>query len=132
VLHSIKNLSFECGDFKDINSSFDVVTSTLVCHHLGDEEIVLFLKKASVNANQAVIINDLHRHWIACQLFALSAPLLFKNRLISHDGLISIQRSFIRKDWESYLTSAKIAPASWSINWFWAFRWIVMINSTNT
>lgn len=107
--------------------SFDVVTSTLVCHHLSDEEIIGFIKKSVQVAKEAVIINDLHRHLLAtCGFFAL-APLFFSNRLIFHDGLISIKRAFKRKDWIEYLLAADIPPHAWSLTWHPFFRWILII-----
>lgn len=107
--------------------SFDVVTSTLVCHHLTDEQIIEFIKKSVKVAKKAVIINDLHRHPLAsCSFFAL-APLCFRNRLIFHDGLLSIKRAFKRKEWIGYLQAAGIPQHAWSLSWHPFFRWILII-----
>lgn len=112
--------------------SFDVVTSTLVCHHLSDDEIISFLKRAYAIAKEAVIINDLHRHLLARIGFAAIAPLLFNNRLIKHDGSLSIQRAFTRRDWLAYLQAAHIPLDRCSITWHWAFRWLVFIHPLPT
>lgn len=107
--------------------SFDVVTSTLVCHHLSDEAIVDFIRRSVQVATQAVIINDLHRHFLASSGFLALAHLFFRNRLIFHDGPISIERAFKRKDWQAYLQAADIPEDSWSLSWHPFFRWILVI-----
>jgi len=127
--HNIKlpNLSFELRTNPTLSEpakGFDVVTATLLCHHLNDHELVDFFKAAHSIARQAVIINDLHRHPLAYALFWLVSP-LFNNRLIRYDGLLSIKRSFTRKELISYLEVAGIAPDAYSITWYWAFRWII-------
>lgn len=106
--------------------SFDVVSSTLVCHHLSDAEIIDFIKRSLEVAREAVIINDLHRHLLAtCSFFAI-AP-CFRNRLIFHDGLLSIKRAFKRKDWLFYLQAAGVPSHAWSLSWHCLFRWILII-----
>ena len=92
-----------------------------------DEEIIDFFKRASRIAKKAIIINDLHRHSLAVGSFALLAPILFRNRLISHDGVLSVQRSFVRDDWMNYLEKSGLLTSKWKISWKWAFRWILHI-----
>lgn len=116
-------------DLKYLPDQFDVITATLVCHHLSDEELINFLKFAYKKASQAIILNDLHRSLTASLGFGLLAPLLFRNRLIIQDGSLSIKRGFIRRDWISYLTAAEIPLERCSITWHWAFRWIIRIDT---
>lgn len=111
----------------DLGMSFDVITSTLVCHHLAEDALVDFLKQAYQIANQAVIINDLHRHRFAEIGFSFLSRLFFRNRLIIHDGLLSIKRAFTRQEWFNYLQAAEIPLHKCSISWHWPFRWIVFI-----
>lgn len=111
------------------NQPFDVVTSTLVCHHLSDEELISFLQQACRIAKQAVILNDLHRQPLATIGFSVLVPLFFRNRLIWHDGLLSIRRAFTQKEWWSYIEAAGIDKRYCHISWHWAFRWIVMIDT---
>lgn len=115
------------AELNEPSKSFDVVTSTLVCHHLTDEQIIEFIKKSVKVAKKAVIINDLHRHLLASCSFFVLAPLCFRNRLITHDGLISIKRAFKRKDWNDYLQKAAIPPHAFSLSWHPFFRWILII-----
>lgn len=126
------NLSFECPASVELNylpNSFDVVTATLVCHHMKDLEIIKFLKDAYIIANKKVIINDLHRSRLAYSGFWITTP-FFNNRLITHDGLLSIKRSFKRGEWIKYLEAAEIPLKNCLITWNWAFRWVIEIDAT--
>jgi 2-polyprenyl-3-methyl-5-hydroxy-6-metoxy-1,4-benzoquinol methylase len=126
----LENVSFTLSPSAELNyppASFDIVTSTLVCHHLDDESLVKMIKRSVQIAKQAVILNDLHRHPLALAGFAALVPFLFPNRLVWHDGLLSIRKSFTRTDWEGLLKKAEIPPHRYSITWHWPFRWIVKI-----
>ena len=105
--------------------SVDVILTTLVCHHLDDDDLVVFLRDAYQAARIKVIINDLHRHSAAYWLYYCISPWLFRNRLITHDGLISIQRSFRRAEWHKLLARAGIKHAQ--IKWQFPFRWSVIL-----
>ena len=127
---SVSNVEFcvpPAAQLCEAPKSVDVITSTLVFHHLSDEEIIDFLQKSVSVAREAVIINDLHRHFLASLSFGAIAPVCFPNRLIFNDGLLSIKRAFTRKDWLYYFQAAGIPSHAWSVSWHWAFRWIVMI-----
>lgn len=127
---SLPNVQFFVPDTPqlDVTTPFDIVTSTLVCHHLSDKELVSFLQQACQIAKQAIILNDLHRHPLASIGFAAVVPLFFRNRMIWHDGLLSIRRSFTRQEWKNFLTAAAIDESDYTISWHWAFRWIIMID----
>lgn len=125
------NAQFLVSPFCELDNSFqfDVIITTLVCHHLPDQELLSFLQQACKRANKALIINDLHRHPLAIIGFATIAPLFFRNRLIQHDGLLSIRRSFTRQDWKTLLNAIAIDENYYTITWHWAFRWIVIIDT---
>jgi 2-polyprenyl-3-methyl-5-hydroxy-6-metoxy-1,4-benzoquinol methylase len=112
-------------EFKLTQESIDIILLTLVCHHLEDEELIEFLKNAVNASRMALIINDLHRNSIAYWFYKLLSPIIFKNRLITHDGLISIQRSFTRKDLKYLLHEANIK--NYQIKWCFPFRWSVLV-----
>jgi 2-polyprenyl-3-methyl-5-hydroxy-6-metoxy-1,4-benzoquinol methylase len=129
----IQNLQFKVSSFSqlpDSFKSFDVVTATLVCHHFSDEEIIDFLKQSYLLANKAIILNDLHRHVVSEIGFSTLSPIFFPNRLILHDGLLSIKKGFKRSDWIHYIEAAHIPLHQCSITWHWAFRWIIFINTS--
>ncbi len=116
----------------ELPKSYDVIIATLVCHHLPDDILIDFLRRASIVARQKIIINDLQRHVAAYTLFKLISPLCFRNRLVRHDGPLSIKRAFTKKEWLHYLAHAGISPECFDIKWRWAFRWLVEIDCTKT
>lgn len=130
----LKNVRFEVPPSNQLSylpNSFDVVTSTLVCHHLQEDALIAFLKKSYLIAKKTLLINDLHRHWLAYLAFALIAKPVFPSRLIFHDGLLSIQRAFKKQEWIYYLKAAEIPIEHCSITWHWAFRWVVRIDTSH-
>lgn len=125
-----KNLIFECPTQKklDENVRYDIIISTLVCHHMSDQELIDFISSAKRIAKKKVILNDLHRHPMAQFLFKMISPIFFKNRLVQHDGLVSIRRSFKYHEWVHYLESSGLNPSQYDIQWKFAFRWLIQIN----
>ena len=125
---SVSNVSFQVQPTLQLAlpvQSIDLVLTTLVCHHMDDADLVVFLKTAYQAAREAVIINDLHRHAIAYWLYQRISPWLFRNRLITHDGLISIRRGFTRAEWHHLLKQANITH--YEIKWCFPFRWRVIL-----
>lgn len=125
-----KNVTFETRtqpQLEETKKSYDVVLSTLVCHHLSDAELSHFISQASTIARQGVIINDLHRHPLAFYLFKIISPLFFRNHLVQHDGPLSICRAFKYQEWIHYLNRAGLKSSQYSIKWHCMFRWIVQI-----
>lgn len=125
-----RNLKFsicKTPELVEPQKSVDVLTSTLVCHHLSDDEIIDFLKRSMIIAREAVIFNDLHRHPLATAIFSAIAPLCFRNRLIFNDGLLSIKKAFKREDLLAYLEAAKIPQKAFSLTWHFHFRWILIL-----
>ncbi|HHF7376076.1 methyltransferase [Legionella bozemanae] len=108
----------------EIKENIDIILLNLVCHHLDDEELVSLLIKAHETTHKAMIINDLHRNFIAYWLYKMISP-LFRNRLITHDGLLSIQKSFTRKELEFLLQQARIK--NYQIKWRFPFWWSILI-----
>lgn len=123
--HKQKNLYFKNMLFQNDHPPVDVVVSTLCCHHMTNEEIVSFLQACYQVAKMKVVINDLHRSHIAALFYRLLAPPLFRNRLITHDGLVSIARSFRKQDWQHLLHLAGIHKGQ--IEWKFPFRYLVTI-----
>jgi 2-polyprenyl-3-methyl-5-hydroxy-6-metoxy-1,4-benzoquinol methylase len=131
---ALNNVEFSLAPTEKLSyppNSFDHVTATLVCHHLDDDALIDFLKRAYQVATKSIILNDLHRHWLAYSAFSLIAKPLFRNRLIVNDGLLSIQRGFKKQDWIGYLEAAEIPLEDCSITWHWAFRWVICIDTTS-
>jgi len=124
---TIKNLNFKLSSQPELilpPNSIDIILSTLVCHHLTDEELIEFLKRSYHSVRKAVVINDLHRHFFSYFFYKLLSP-FFRNRLITHDGLISIKKGFKRQEWIGLLNRAGIN--NYQIQWGFPFRWRVIL-----
>lgn len=123
-------VSFDDQHSKDLDlpeNSVDVITTSLVCHHMTDEELIRFLQQSYRASSAAVIINDLQRHCLAYASFALIAPIAFPHRLIQQDGLLSIKRSFRKDDWIRLLNEAGFEKNQYRLKWHWAFRWTLTL-----
>ncbi|MDB2613644.1 methyltransferase domain-containing protein [Chlamydiales bacterium] len=127
---SNENIAFHLQKDKTLDyqeNAFDVVTTLLVCHHMTDDELITFLKESYRICSDAVIINDLHRHILAYISFSLVTPFAFPNRLIWHDGRLSVRRSFRKKEWIALLTKAGFNKNQYTLKWRWAFRWTLTL-----
>lgn len=89
----------------------DVVLSSLVTHHMGDDEIVRFLRWMENSARRGWFISDLLRSRRSYRMFSVVAPLLRWHPFVQHDGLVSIRRAFLEEDWERLLGAADIPRA---------------------
>ncbi len=103
---------------------YDVLTCSLFCHHFTDAELVTLLRQWQQQAGVAVIINDLHRHWLAYHSIKWLTRLLGGSYLVRHDAPLSVARAFRREDWVALLAQAGITQ--YELRWRWAFRWQVI------
>jgi 2-polyprenyl-3-methyl-5-hydroxy-6-metoxy-1,4-benzoquinol methylase len=108
------------GDVFALERAFDLIVSSQFVHHLDDAAIVRFLRWLDAHARRGWFICDLHRHWLPYRLIGLIAATLRLDPVIAHDGAISVQRGFVREDWERFLAAAGVEGARirWSL-----FRW---------
>ena len=89
----------------------DLVLSSLVTHHMRDEEIIQFLRWMEGHATLGWFISDLIRSPRAYRLFRVLARCMRWHPYVQHDGLVSIRRAFREPDWERLLAAAEI-PAN--------------------
>ena len=97
---------FEMG----LGERVDVVLSSLMTHHLTDEEIVRFLRWMERTARVGWFVNDLERSQTSARGFGWLAWAMRWHRFVRHDGPVSFQRAFLRQDWERLITAAGLAP----------------------
>jgi ubiquinone/menaquinone biosynthesis C-methylase UbiE len=77
-----------------VDADFDYVICSLFTHHFVEEQVVQILREMNRVARRRIIVIDLHRHPIAYLLYTTLGKLMLKNRLLRHDGALSILRSF--------------------------------------
>jgi 2-polyprenyl-3-methyl-5-hydroxy-6-metoxy-1,4-benzoquinol methylase len=105
---------------------YDILTCSLFCHHFSDDELVTLLRQWQQQAQVAVVVNDLHRHWLAYYSIKWLTRLLGGSYLVQHDAPLSVARAFRREDWVELLERAGIAR--YELRWRWAFRWQVVVH----
>ena len=76
------------------DSEFDYVICSLFTHHFANEQVVQILGEMSRVAKRRIFVIDLHRHPVAYFLYTTLGKLVLHNRLLRHDGALSILRSF--------------------------------------
>lgn len=76
------------------DGEFDYVMCSLFTHHFVDDEIIHILREMGRVARRQIFVIDLHRHPIAYFFYTTVGKLFLHNRLLRHDGALSILRSF--------------------------------------
>lgn len=74
--------------------AFDYAMCSLFTHHFSDETIVEILREMKRVARRRIFVIDLHRHALAYFLYTTVGKIFLRNRLVRHDGALSIRRSF--------------------------------------
>lgn len=86
----------------------DIVVSSLMAHHLEDEEIVALLRWMEATVKVGWFINDLERSERSSRMFGRMARVVGWHRFVRHDGPVSFRRAFREEDWVRLLAAAKV------------------------
>lgn len=102
---------YRTGDYADLaGQQFDIITSSLVAHHMTDRELVAFLRFMEAEARLGWMVNDIHRLRLAYIGYPLLARVMGWHRIVRQDGTLSIARGFRAAEWAPYLEEAGIQP----------------------
>ena len=82
----------------------DIVVSSLLAHHLEDEEIVALLRWMEATVKVGWFINDLERSEWSSRMFGW----VRWHWLVRHDGPVSFRRAFRKEDWGRLLAAAEV------------------------
>jgi 2-polyprenyl-3-methyl-5-hydroxy-6-metoxy-1,4-benzoquinol methylase len=115
-------INYVTGRAEALDVAPDFIISSLVAHHMGDAELLAFLRWMDATAVRGWLINDLHRHAIAWAGFRALAAVLRWHPIVAHDGALSVRRAFTRADWNRLLAAAGVAA---QVRWHLPFRWTV-------
>jgi ubiquinone/menaquinone biosynthesis C-methylase UbiE len=99
-------------DLPFADASFDYVICSLFTHHFLDEKVVEILSEMKRVARRKIFVIDLHRHALAYFLYTSVGRLFLYNRLIRHDGALSILRSFRPSELKDLAARAKLENVS--------------------
>ncbi len=86
----------------------DIVVSSLMAHHLEDEEIIALLRWMEATAQVGWFINDLERSERSCRMFGRVVWVVGWHRFVRHDGPVSFRRAFREEDWVRLLAAAEV------------------------
>lgn len=84
----------------------DLVVLSLVTHHLPDEVIIELVSAMNRNVTTSWLVVDLERHPLSWLGIAALSRLFFMEPAVIHDGPLSVQRGFSKRDWLGYLDGA--------------------------
>jgi len=128
-LATISNKQLICDDYRNISADLlkkiDVIHCSLFLHHLTDEEIIGLLKFGKSN-DCVILANDLQRNWFAYNSIKVLTAIFSKSYLVKNDAPISVKRGFKKNELISLLKKA--GYTNYSVEWSWAFRYIVIAN----
>jgi len=86
----------------------DVVISSLLAHHLSDDDISRLMQWNETTARAAWAISDLRRSERAAQIFTWMSKLLPMNETIAQDGVVSFRRALSLEEWKLLAGEAKV------------------------
>lgn len=108
------------SDYRDQDGPFDVIVSSLVAHHMSDEQLRDFLRFMTARSRIGWLVNDLHRHGLPYIGYPLLARIMGWHEIVRHDGQLSIARSYRPGEWPEILASAGVTGAQ--VERFFPFR----------
>jgi 2-polyprenyl-3-methyl-5-hydroxy-6-metoxy-1,4-benzoquinol methylase len=124
-----KPVCFLVSDYRDVRfqTKPDIIFCSLFCHHFKEDDLVNMFRWMRENSRSGFFINDLHRHPMAYHAIRFITSFFSKSYLVKHDGPLSVLRGFKRKELEDLLHKAGIS--NYTVQWKWAFRWLVIVHS---
>jgi ubiquinone/menaquinone biosynthesis C-methylase UbiE len=87
----------------------DVVTASLLLHHLEPEAAVRALGEMRAAARLGVVVNDLSRTRLTLALVWLATRLVTRHRVARHDGPLSVRRAYAPDELRALAGQAGIA-----------------------
>jgi ubiquinone/menaquinone biosynthesis C-methylase UbiE len=125
------NISFEVMNVLEpefTRQRSDVVVATLFMHHFTNHQLIGLFRILMNQSRIGFIVNDIHRHPIALHSIRWLTALFSKSQMVKNDAPLSVRRAFTRRDLETILSDAGIT--TYTLKWKWAFRWQLVVRST--
>lgn len=117
------------GDiFEPAAGQVDIVTASLFVHHFSRAQLSAVFLAMLDRARLGVVVNDLHRHWLAWAGIRLLTQLLSRNRMIRHDAPLSVRRGFRAAE----LEELRAVPGLELLRYTWRplFRYLIVVPKT--
>ncbi|MEM8529094.1 MAG: methyltransferase domain-containing protein [Bacteroidota bacterium] len=122
---SFQSLNIFSPEFQALEC--DIIHASLFTHHFKQEELFGLFQQFKTQAKLGIIINDLHRHFLAYYSIKWLTHFFSKSEMVKHDAALSVARSFRRVDWVEILKKNNLN--NYQLNWKWAFRWKLVIEA---
>jgi ubiquinone/menaquinone biosynthesis C-methylase UbiE len=91
------------------DGAFDVVVASQMTHHLNtDEEVIRHFQEAWRVARTAVFLTDMQRGAFLFCVLSLVMPFLGLSRKMMGDGLLSVRKGWVPREWRSLADRAGI------------------------
>lgn len=128
----ISHASWITSDYKEVRfqNKPDIIFSSLFCHHFNDDELAFMFGWMQQHAALGFFVNDLHRHALAYHSIKLLTKLFSRSYLVKNDAPLSVLRGFSAKELKALMQRAGLKNCS--IQWKWAFRWLVICRINNS
>ena len=109
---------------------YDIVIGTLFFHHFSNEQLVAFFRSLKEHVTLGLIINDIHRHWLAYYSIKVLTRLFSKSSMVKYDAPLSVLRAFRNDELTEILRAGSFSD--FKIWWKWAFRWQAIAKADNS
>ncbi|WP_027084629.1 methyltransferase domain-containing protein [Cohnella panacarvi] len=103
----------------------DIVTASQFAHHFDSGLLPNVIDRMLDVSRAGIVINDIHRHWIAWSAVWLATRLLSANRYIRHDGPLSVAKGFRRSDFRD--AARKLDIPKMTVSWRPLFRYSAIV-----
>jgi ubiquinone/menaquinone biosynthesis C-methylase UbiE len=100
--------------------SIDLVIAVKFAHHFHGPALDRLLEEMARVARRRVVVLDIRRHWLAYWGFKAWSQVFTSNRLVRHDGPLSVLRGFTRA--ELLESAAPIDRFDWSVRSYAGFQ----------
>jgi ubiquinone/menaquinone biosynthesis C-methylase UbiE len=98
----------------------DLVTAVKFAHHFAGDALARLLAEMARVASRRVIVLDIRRHWLAYWGFVAWSRVFTRNRLVRHDGPLSVLRGFTRA--ELLALAAPLNDFQWTVRGYPGFQ----------
>jgi SAM-dependent methyltransferase len=100
--------------------SIDLVTAVKFAHHFQGTSLGRLVEEMARVSRHRVIILDIRRHWLAYWGFRAWSLALTRNRLVRHDGPLSVLRGFTPE--ELLIPVAPLTGWTWTVRAYLGFQ----------
>jgi ubiquinone/menaquinone biosynthesis C-methylase UbiE len=104
--------------------AFDLVVAVKLAHHFHGLALSRLLAELVRVARRRVVVLDIRRHWVAYGGFVLWSRLFTRDRLVRHDGPLSVLRGFTAE--ELHILAEPFDEFDWEVRSRWGFQLVLV------